>query len=273
VIRLSRAREALRQKTGRQVPQPSVRRLHPPDTPLGPFEATPSLDRVIEFIPILALFHFSTSDLTHLLDHWGYPLVTLFVGIESSGIPFPGETMLVTAAVYAGSGHLSIAGVIFAATLGAIVGDNIGYTAGRYAGRALLTRYGRYIRLKKEHLDYAERFFKAHGDKTVFLGRFIAVLRAWAAFLAGTNKMPWPKFLFFNAAGGITWATVYGMLGYTLGNNLPLLRRVISVLGVAGVALVVLIAVVAFVVWRLRSSKEEKTPDTSAKSNENNDNW
>jgi membrane protein DedA with SNARE-associated domain len=185
----------------------------------------------------------------------------VFVAIESSGIPFPGETMLVTAAVYAGSGHLSIAGVIVAGALGAIIGDNLGYTAGRYAGRSLLLRYGRYVRLKEHHLDYAERFFQKHGDKTVFLGRFVAILRAWTAFLAGTNRMRWPKFLLFNAAGGITWAIVYGMLGYTLGNNLPLLRRVISVLGVVGVALVVLIGGIAFVLWKRRRPPQQELPD------------
>jgi membrane protein DedA with SNARE-associated domain len=202
----------------------------------------------------LALFNFSTSTLTQLLDRWGYPLVALFVGIESSGIPFPGETMLVTAAIYAGSGHLSIAGVIVAAAAGAIIGDNLGYTAGRYGGRALVTRYGRYVRIKPEHLEHAEVFFARHGDKTVFLGRFVAILRAWAAFLAGTNRMPWPKFVFFNAAGGITWAIVYGMLGYFLGNNLPLLHKVIQFLGIGGVALAVIVVAVAGVVWWRRRS-------------------
>jgi len=205
----------------------------------------------------LALFHFSTSTLTDLLDRYGYPLVSVFVGIESSGIPFPGETMLVTAAVYAGTGHLSIAGVIIAGAVGAIVGDNLGYTAGRYGGRALVTRYGKYVRLRPHHLEVAERFFEKHGDKTVFLGRFVAVLRAWAAFLAGTNRMRWPKFLLFNAAGAILWAVVFGMLGYTLGNNLPLLHRVISVLGIGGVVLAVIVVAVAVVVWRRRRAQRD----------------
>src|SRR5579859_5553766 len=220
----------------------------------------------------LALFHFSTSTLTGLLDRFGYPLVTLFVGIESSGIPFPGETMLVTAAVYAGTGHLSITGVIIAAAAGAIVGDNIGYAAGRYGGHALVTRYGRYIRIRPDHLARAETFFEKHRDKTVFLGRFVAVLRAWAAFLAGTNRMRWPKFLFFNAAGGILWAVVYGMLGYLLGNNLPLLHKVISILGIGGVVLaVVVVAAAALVWWRRKASRQAAqeatpSPDTNERS-------
>lgn len=207
-------------------------------------------------LPLLALFHFSTSTLTQLLDRFGYPLVSVFVGIESSGIPFPGETMLVTAAVYAGSGgHLSIVGVIIAAAAGAIIGDNLGYTAGRYGGRPLVLRYGRYVRLKPEHLDRAERYFAKYGDKTVFFGRFVAVLRAWAAFLAGTNRMPWPKFLVFNAAGGILWAILYGLLGYTLGHNLPLLHKVLDILGIGGVVAAVLVIAVVWFVWRRRQSQ------------------
>ncbi|GAC1321681.1 MAG: hypothetical protein NVS2B16_22960 [Chloroflexota bacterium] len=203
----------------------------------------------------LALFHFSTSTLTQVLDRWGYLAVTIFVGIESSGIPFPGETMLITAAVYAGTGHLSIAAVIAAASVGAIVGDNLGYAAGRYGGRALVERYGKYIRIKPHHLDRAETFFDRYGDRTVFFGRFVAVLRAWAAFLAGTNRMPWPKFLLFNAAGGIAWSILFGTLGYLLGNNLPLLHRIVSVIGIGGVVVAALVAVVAFVVWRRRRSQ------------------
>lgn len=201
---------------------------------------------------VVALFGITTSTLTQLLDRWGYPVVTMFVAIESSGIPFPGEAMLLAASVYAGTGHhLSIFWVIFAGALGAIVGDNLGYAAGRFGGRPLITRYGKYVRLRPEQLDRAEAFFNKYGDKTVFFGRFVAVLRAWVAFLAGLNRMPWPKFLVFNAAGGIAWATLYGLLGYTLGHNLPLLYKVtkaIGIVGIAGGAVVVL--VIGLVVWR-----------------------
>ncbi len=222
---------------------------------------------ISDALSFFALFHFSTSTLTGLLDRYGYPLVTLFVGVESSGIPFPGETMLVTAAIYAGTGHLSIAGVIVAAALGAIIGDNLGYTAGRYGGHALVTRYGRYVRLRPEHLQSAERFFDKHGDKTVFLGRFVAILRAWAAFLAGTNRMHWSKFLVFNAAGGILWAILYGLLGYTLGNNLPLLHKVLSILGVGGVVVAVIVVMVAIVLLRRRRSARKNSSDQTVSQN------
>lgn len=203
----------------------------------------------------VGLLGLSTNTLTNLVETYGYPLVALFVAIESSGIPFPGETMLVTAAVYAGSGHLSILWVIVAGATGAIVGDNLGYTAGRYGGRPLILRYGRYIRIRPEHLDRAEVFFQRHGNKTVFLGRFVAVLRAWSAFLAGTNRMPWPTFLAYNAAGGIMWAIVYGLLGYTLGHNLPLLHQVIRFLGIGGVVAAIIVGVVAIIVWKRRAGR------------------
>src|SRR5438445_3918072 len=166
------------------------------------------------------MFHFAASDLTHLLTTYGYWAVLIFVAIESTGIPFPGETMLLVAAIYAGTTHrLSILLVIVAAACGAILGDNLGFIIGRTGGYRLLRRYGRYIRLDERKLKLGQYLFMKHGGKVVFFGRFVAVLRAWAAFLAGVNRMPWPDFLFFNAAGGITWATIYGLGAYYLGDN------------------------------------------------------
>ena len=208
--------------------------------------------------------HFSTELLTHLLDTWGYLAVFAFVAIESSGIPFPGETMLVTAAVYAGSGHLSISLVIGAAALCAIIGDNLGYWAGREGGRPLLNRYGKYLHLDEAKLQRADDFFARHGDKTVFLGRFVAVLRAWAAFLAGVNRMPWPKFLVFNAAGGICWAILYGILAYELGSNLPLLHRLLRDLGVGSIILAVAVVAVLVLLHRRARRFEKRAVDTSS---------
>lgn len=206
------------------------------------------------------MVNFSTSTLDTLLGTWGYPIVALFVGIESSGIPFPGETMLLAAAVYAGTGRLSIQWVIVAAAIGAIAGDNIGYLVGRHGGRPLVERYGPYIRIHAEHLDRAQVFFERYGDRTVFFGRFVAVLRAWAAFLAGVNHMPWRRFLLFNAAGGILWATVYGLLGYVLGNNLPLLERVVRLLGIGGIVIAGLVVAAAIVVYYRRRQRHRSAP-------------
>src|SRR5436305_8279682 len=167
------------------------------------------------------MFHFNASGLTHLLAMYGYVAVLLFVAIESTGIPFPGETMLLVAAIAAGTTHqLSIAWVIVATASGAILGDNLGFWVGREGGYRLLRRYGRYIHLEERRLNLGQYLFLKHGGKVVFFGRFVAVLRAWAAFLAGTNRMRWPRFLLFNAAGGIVWATHYAVRGYFLGDNL-----------------------------------------------------
>src|ERR1700686_4470148 len=166
------------------------------------------------------MFHFDASGLTHLLVTYGYWAVFLFVAIESTGIPFPGETMLLVAAIAAGTTHqLSIAWVIVAAASGAILGDNLGFWLGRAGGYPLLRRYGRYLHVEERRLKLGQYLFLKHGGKVVFFGRFVAVLRAWAAFLAGTNRMPWAPFLLYNALGGIMWATLYGLGGYFFGDN------------------------------------------------------
>jgi membrane protein DedA with SNARE-associated domain len=206
----------------------------------------------------------STDTLQHLLSTWGYLAVFVFVAVESSGIPFPGETMLVTAAAYAGAGHIDIFMVIGAGAAGAIIGDNIGYLVGRTGGREIVERYGKYVRLDDRKLASAERFFDRHGDKTVFLGRFVAVLRAWAAFLAGLNRMRWNTFLFFNAAGGIVWATTFGLLAYSLGKNLPLLHQVMRTFGIAGIVAAIVLAVVMYVLHRRARKRRRDSAGTTS---------
>ena len=202
----------------------------------------------------------SLQTLQNTLNTFGYPAVTLFIMIESAGIPFPGETMLLLASFYAGTNHqLHIPIVIACAAAGAIIGDNIGYLAGRTGGRALVQRFGKYVFLKPEHLDYAERFFAKHGDKTVFFGRFVAVLRAWAAFLAGVNHMQWRTFLIYNAAGGIVWAIIYGTLGFVAGrifhDNFAKVEQIASTIGWIGAALIVGITIGLFIFFRLRRNR------------------
>jgi membrane protein DedA with SNARE-associated domain len=204
----------------------------------------------------------SLQTLERLLNILGYPAVTIFILIESSGIPFPGETMLLLASFYAAIGHqLQIAIIIPCAALGAIVGDNLGYLVGRTGGRSLVLRYGRYVFIKPEHLNKAEAFFVKHGDKTVFFGRFFSVLRAWSAFLAGVNHMHWRTFLIYNAAGGIVWAIIYGFLGYYAGlifhDNFAQVESLASTLSWAGAILIALIVlvIIAFLYLRYRRSK------------------
>lgn len=174
------------------------------------------------------------------------------VGIESIGIPFPGETTLIAASLYAGSTHhLNIFLVVAAAAGGAIIGDNIGFLIGREVGFRLLIRYGRYIRLEEKRVKLGQYLFMKHGGKVVFFGRFVAVLRALAAFLAGANRMSWPRFLAFNAAGGIVWASIYGFGAYALGNAIN------RILGPAGFVLGG-IAVVAIVIAAILIRRHEQ---------------
>lgn len=194
---------------------------------------------------------------THTIDGWlssyGYLVVFLLVMIESIGVPVPGETALVGAALYAGSTHkLQIWWVIGVAIAGAILGDNVGFSIGRYGGARLLLRYGHKVRLHESRLKIGIWLFRRHGGKVVFWGRFVSILRTWAAFLAGANHMEWPRFLMFNAAGGIVWATLYGVLYYVFGDAVRTLSTTIDiVLGVAGTVILI-----AFVILTRRKESE-----------------
>jgi len=179
-----------------------------------------------------------------LLGRFGYGAVFGFVAIESLGIPVPGETMLVAAALYAGASHqLSIEVIIITAAVAAIIGDNIGFWIGHWGGYRLLLRYGKYVRLHEGRVKLARYLFQRHGGKVVFFGRFVSVLRTYAAFIAGTARMSWPPFLLFNAAGGILWATCWGVAAYLAGDRIQQLGTPVDI-ALAGVALIVMLAVI-----------------------------
>jgi len=192
----------------------------------------------------------------HLLQSYGYIAVLVFVAIESTGIPFPGETILIIAAIYAGTTHhLAIPFVIASAALGAILGDNLGFWVGREGGYRLLRRYGRYVHLDERKLKLGQYLFQKHGNKVVFFGRFVAVLRAWSAFLAGTNRMRWPSFLLFNALGGIVWAAIFGLGGYFLGD------RVHQITGPVGIVAIVLAAIILIAFFNSLRRNEKRLED------------
>lgn len=158
--------------------------------------------------------------MTHFITQHGLPLLFLVVMIESFGVPLPGETALILFGVLASEGHYNIAVVIAVAAAGAIVGDNLGYwIIGRWGGRELFERWGWLKRYSDRVLPRAEELMAKHGGKTVFFGRFITVLRYTAAWIAGLGKMHWLRFLFWNAAGGICWATLVGLVAYYGGKS------------------------------------------------------
>ena len=220
-------------------------------------------------LPLAALISLDT--LRNVLGTLGYPAVALFIMIESTGIPFPGETMLLLASFYAAVDHrLQIPLVIICAAVGAILGDNFGYLIGRTGGYALVQRFGHYVFLKPEHLEKAQRYFAKHGDKTVFFGRFIAILRAWAAFLAGINHMRWPTFLLYNAAGGILWSIIYGCLGFYAGlllhNNFGAVEQIARTISWGGAILIIIGVLLAYLIFRLRQKKRLLKETTNAPS-------
>jgi len=184
-----------------------------------------------------------------LIASYGYVVLFFLIGLESLGVPLPGETALVTAAAFAALGHLSIYAVVATAVAAAIIGDNGGYWIGRAGGAALVGRYGRFTHLNSSHLERARQFFARHGAKTVFIGRFIALLRTWAAMLAGAARMPYGTFMLYNALGAVCWAAVVGTLGYVFGRNLPQLEHYIGQASLAG-ALLVALVVGLVLAWR-----------------------
>jgi membrane protein DedA with SNARE-associated domain len=182
------------------------------------------------------------------VHHYGLAALFLIVMLESSGVPVPGETALVTAGVFAQRGSLNIAAVIAVAAVAAIVGDNIGYWIGRTGGRSVIERWS----FASGSLPWSERFFRRHGPKTIFLARFFAVLRVTAAWLAGISRMHWWTFFLWNAAGGICWAALVGLVAYYVGQAAA---DAISHYGLIGGAVVIglaLAALVALHFWRKR---------------------
>jgi membrane protein DedA with SNARE-associated domain len=189
----------------------------------------------------------------HLVSSYGYLAVFLLVGLESLGIPLPGETALISAGIYAGHTHrLSMWLIWLVAAVGAILGDNVGYLIGVKGGYRLARKLGPKVRLDEAHLKVGLYAFDRHGVPVVFFGRFVSVLRTYAAFLAGTMRMRWRHFLLANAAGGIVWSGLYTVASYEAGNTLKHISGTLNIVFIAGA--VVAIAVV-FVLVRRKTKK------------------
>ena len=192
-----------------------------------------------------------------LVQHYGLIALFLIVMLESGGIPLPGETALVAAGVFASQGKLNIVEVIAVAAVAAIVGDNIGYWIGRTGGRKLLERSKFLRRWSEGVLPWAEGFFQRHGAKTIFIARFFSVLRVTAAWMAGISRMHWLKFLAWNAAGGICWAVLVGLLAYYLGHAATDALSQYGLIGGAVLVVLVAVALVGLHFWKKRLLRVE----------------
>lgn len=188
------------------------------------------------------------------LQSLGYPGIAAIVGLESAGLPLPGETTLLAASYLAATGHLSLPLVIGAAALGAVVGDSVGYFVGRRGGRRLLERRGKWLGVTPEKLAKADRYFARHGAKTVFFGRFVALLRILAGPLAGTSKIPYRRFLAANVAGALAWATTMGTLAYFFGKPVAAFLSLLGVWALVALA-AFLLARFAFGHWQRAREK------------------
>jgi undecaprenyl-diphosphatase len=177
-----------------------------------------------------------------LIEQYGYLVILFGVMLESTGVPLPGETILLAAGLLVQRGHLDLGYTIAFGILGAVVGDQIGYWVGREGGRPFVLRWGRYLFITPERLARAEAFFERHGGKAVFLARFFSGLRVFGALVAGISRMRWGTFLIYNALGGSVWATAVVLVGYFLGSSLALVERWL------GRATLLLAAVVALAV-------------------------
>jgi membrane protein DedA with SNARE-associated domain len=206
------------------------------------------------------------GSLLHLIGRYGYLVVFFGVMLESTGVPLPGETVLITAGVLVHRGVLDFGDALFFGILGAVVGDQVGYWVGRFGGRPFVLRWGRYVFITPERLERAEAFFERHGGKAVFFARFIAGLRVFGALVAGISRMPWGKFALYNVLGGTAWATAAVSLGYFLWASIGLVDHWVGRFSLLLVAVLVLVVILRW--WyrkaaRTRSDENHKgsTPD------------
>jgi membrane protein DedA with SNARE-associated domain len=186
------------------------------------------------------------SPFNHLegtLHDWGYLAVAGFIFFEDFGVPLPGETMLIAASLYAGAGHLNVWLVGVIAFVAAVAGDNIGYAIGRFGGRELVERFGKYVLLTPDRLDRAEAFFARHGGKVVTIARFVEGLRQLNGIIAGVAEMHWARFVLFNALGAALWVGIWTSLGYLAGNHVETISRYFTYFAIA--AAVVAVALIA----------------------------
>ncbi|HKA19833.1 MAG TPA: DedA family protein [Blastocatellia bacterium] len=204
------------------------------------------------------------SALLSYFAHYGYWVVFFGVMLENAGVPVPGETILLAAGFFAAQGHFHLWEVMTIAALGAVLGDNAGYWIGHRLGRTTLERYGRYVGLTHARVLHMDRFFKAHGNKTILVARFITGLRVFAALLAGAARMTWKTFAIYNMLGAVLWSVAISLAGFFFGRSWDLLERWIRGAGLIALGIVVIIAITIWLNRRRRQKLEELEAETEA---------
>jgi membrane protein DedA with SNARE-associated domain len=199
--------------------------------------------------PLPGVFH----HLEGPLRHWGYLAVGAFLFLEDFGVPLPGETMLIAAALYAGAGHLNVWVVGLVGFVAAVLGDNVGFVIGHFGGRRLIDRFGKYVFLTPQRFDRAEAFFVRHGSEVVTIARFVEGLRQLNGIIAGTVGMHWPKFILFNAVGAALWVATWTSLGYLAGSHVETISRYFNYFAIAGA-----VTAIAFLIVHLRRRRKHK---------------
>lgn len=198
------------------------------------------------------------------LEHYGLWAILLLVMLEDFGIPLPGETVLIAGAIYAGAGRLNIVAVGVIGFAAAVIGDNIGYAIGRFGGRLLVERWGRYVLLTPERLDKTEDFFNRHGGKIIAIARFIEVLRQANGIVAGISEMRWLRFLAFNALGAALWVGTWVSAGYFAGEHITAIYHAVTTYSLYALAAAV-VAAGAWLAYHLRKRRRAKAGEPRSK--------
>lgn len=185
----------------------------------------------------------------NLFNTYGYFVITLFVMLETLGIPIPGETTLIAGAIYAAinPSKFSIFLVIIFAIIGAVIGDNTGYFMGFKYGKTIINKIENILKTNKNYVKSTEKFFEKYGFKAVFIGRFISILRMFIPITAGIHKLKFSKFFLYNILGGISWAILYGIIGFIFGSNIPFLLKLLHDITLTTIIIIVIILIIVII--------------------------
>jgi membrane protein DedA with SNARE-associated domain len=202
------------------------------------------------------------------LHRYGYFAVFAAIFLEDFGVPMPGETLLIAGALLASRGNFDIYFLVITAVCAATLGDNLGYAIGRFGGRRLVLRYGRYVFVTPARLARAERFFQTRGALVVLAARFFEILRQLNGIVAGISGMRWWRFLVYNATGAVLWVGFWSILFFQLGRQgerVGLLFRRYEPFAAVLILLVVICAVGVRILLRRRHPRRGDTKEVDGR--------